>query len=261
MSFEAQWLDLRAPADAAARDPGLLAAARAHLAAAPRPVALDLGAGTGATVRSLAALGVRWRLVDRDPALLAIAAERHPGAEPLLADLGRLDDLPFAGVRLVTCSALLDLAGAAWLDGLADRLAVAGTALYAALSYDGSLAVAPDHPEDAAVVAAFNRHQRGEKGLGGRALGPDAARHLAAALARRGFRVRLAASPWRLGPGPLLAALLDGIAGAAAEAGADTGPWRQARAAATGASVGHLDLFAVPAGTSAQSKTTSVSSP
>lgn len=261
MSFDREWLDLRAPADAAARDPGLHDAARAYLSADPWPLALDLGAGTGATLRSFAAAGVRWRLVDRDPELLAIAAERHPEAEPVVADLARLDDLPLAGIRLVTCSALLDLAAAAWLDGLAARLAAAGTALYAALSYDGGLAFTPDHPEDAAIIAAFNRHQRGEKGLGGRALGPDAARHLAAALANRGFRVRLAASPWGLGPGPLLAALLGGIASAAAEAGAETGRWRQARAAATGASVGHLDLFAVPPGASAQSKTTSVSSP
>ena len=261
MSFDPQWLELRAPADAAARDPALLAAARAHLAAAPRPVALDLGAGTGATLRGFAVAGVRWRLVDRDPALLAIATARHPQAQPVVADLARLDDLPLADARLVTCSALLDLAAAAWLDGLADRLAAAGTALYAALSYDGGLAWTPAHPEDVAITAAFNHHQRGEKGLGGPALGPDAARHLAAGLARRGFRVRLAASPWRLGPGPLLAALLDGVADAAAEAGAESGGWRQARAAATGASVGHLDLLALPPGTSAQSKTTSVSSP
>ena len=261
MSFDAHWLDLRAPADAAARDPGLLAAARGHLAAARVPLAVDLGAGTGATIRAFAAPRAHWRLLDRDPQLLAIASARHPEAEPVVADLARIDDLPLDGVALVTASALLDLAGSAWLEGLAARLANGGAALYAALSYDGALAWRPRHPEDAAVVAAFNRHQRGDKGLGGAALGPAAVPYLAASLARRGFRVSLAASPWRLAPGPLLDALIEDIAAAAAEAGAQTRRWRQARAATAGATVGHFDLFAVPSGVSAQSKTTSVSSP
>lgn len=261
MSFEAQWLDLRAPADDAARDPALLAAARSGLARLSRPVALDLGAGTGATVRAMAMPSVHWRLVDGDARLLSLAARRLPEAETIVADLATLDRLPLDGVGLVTASALIDLAGADWLEALAARLAAAGTPLYAALTYDGALAFSPAHPDDATIAAAFNRHQRRDKGLGGPALGPLAAARLAAALARRGFRVRLAFSPWRLGPGPLLEALLDGIAAAAGEAGADAGPWRQARAAATGATVGHLDLLAWPPGTSAQSNTTSVSSP
>ncbi|HRP87735.1 MAG TPA: acyl-CoA dehydrogenase C-terminal domain-containing protein [Gammaproteobacteria bacterium] len=46
MSFTAEWLELRAPADAAARDPALRAAAAEHLGR--DGVALDLGCGTGA---------------------------------------------------------------------------------------------------------------------------------------------------------------------------------------------------------------------
>lgn len=265
MSFDPDWLELRAPADDAARDPGLLAAAREYLRGRPDALALDLGAGTGATVRAVAAPGVRWRLVDRDARLLDRAVARVPGAEVVVADLAGLDDLPLADVRLVTASALLDLAAAGWLDALAARLAAAGAAVYAALSYDGRLDWRPAHRDDARIAAAFNRHQRGDKGLGGPALGPDAARAFAAALARRGFRVRLAASPWRIGPGALLDALLDGVAEAAAEAGAsaraDARAWRQARAATAGAVVGHLDLLALPGGESAQSKTTSVPRP
>lgn len=261
MGFDAGWLDLRGPADAAARDPALLAAALDWLSGVTGPVVLDLGAGTGATASALAAPGVRWLLADNDPSLLAIAASRTPGAGTLVADLADLGHLRFSGVRLVTASALLDLAGASWLDALAGRLGSSGTALYAALSYDGALEWEPAHRDDAMIASAFNRHQRTEKGLGGTALGPSAARYLAAALARRGFRVRLARSPWRLGPGPLLDALMDGIADAAEEAATSAAAWRQARAATTGASVGHLDLFALPTGTSAQSKITSVSSP
>jgi hypothetical protein len=44
-SFDGDWLDLREPFDAAARDPGLATRLAAALPARPR--ILDLGAGTG----------------------------------------------------------------------------------------------------------------------------------------------------------------------------------------------------------------------
>lgn len=261
MSFAAAWLDLRAAADRRARDPALRAAALAWLDADPAPRIVDLGCGTGALWRDLARPAARWRLVDNDPTLLALAARRCPGAETARLDLAAIDALPLAGARLVTASALLDLASAAWLDALAERAADAGAAVYARLSYDGTMRWTPGRADDAAVLAAFNADQRRDKGLGP-ALGPDAAGHFAAALARHGYTVRTAASPWRLGPedADLIAALADGVAAAAAEAGrAGTAAWAQARRAAQAASVGHADLFALPA--SAQSKTTSESSP
>jgi hypothetical protein len=256
MSFEARWLDLREPADHAARDPGLLAAAADWLGAAEAPVAVDLGAGTGSTIRAFGArgAGVRWRLVDNDPDLLGKAAARHPAAETVRADLRDVDALPLAGARLVTASALFDLAGDAWLGRLADRLAAARLGLYAALSYDGETDWEPADPRDAGVLAAFNEHQRGDKGLGP-ALGPAAGARLAEIMVERGYRVHTAASPWRLGPGEgaLQAALAEGIASAAAAAGAYRATeWAQARrtAATAGTSsctVGHLDVLALPA--------------
>jgi SAM-dependent methyltransferase len=260
VSFDAAWLDLREPADRAARDPGLLAAASAWLG---EGLALDLGCGAGAMPRAFAP-GPRWRLVDRDPALLALARARTPGAEIVAADLRDLAGLPLAGVRLVTASALFDLASAAWTDALAARLAAAGLGLYATLSYDGRMGWTPDDPRDAAVAAAFNDHQRGDKGFGP-ALGPAAAAGLAAAFAARGYQLRLAPSPWRLGPAEaaLQRALVEGVAAAAAEAGfAAAAAWGQARRACSGSTaceVGHVDMLALPP--SAQSNTTSVSSP
>lgn len=259
MSFSADWLDLRAPADRAARDPGLLAQAADWLAA--DPVALDLGSGTGAMARVLAA---RWRLVDRDPALLAIARRRAPGAEVFCADLADLAALPLAGIRLVTASALLDLMPGGWIEAFADRLAAERIAAYATLSYDGRIHWLPALPGDEAVRSAFNAHQLRDKGLGP-ALGPVAAAACADALARRGYRVLTAASPWRLGPGEagLQGALIDGIAAALAETGSDAGAWARARRAAIGtgsAVVGHVDMLALPA-SSAQSKITSVPRP
>ncbi len=105
MSFSAAWLDLREPADRAARDPALLAAAADYLGDG---WAVDLGCGTGATARAFPPRA-RWRLVDRDAALLARARARLPEARTYALDLGALDDLPLDGARLVTCSALLDL--------------------------------------------------------------------------------------------------------------------------------------------------------
>ena len=51
--FPISWLDLREGADHAARDPGLLAAAAAIVDAADDPLVVDLGCGTGSTLRAL----------------------------------------------------------------------------------------------------------------------------------------------------------------------------------------------------------------
>lgn len=261
MSFSAGWLTLREPADRAARDAGLRRAACGFLA--PGDVVLDLGCGTGATRRAMAGeapAGLRWRMVDRDPALLALAARE--GGEAVEADLVGLAALPFEGVRLLTASALVDLAGADWVAALAARVADVGAGVYATLCYDGVMAWAPALGADDAVRAAFNRHQRRDKGLMGPALGPDGAGALAAALAARGYDVRVAPSPWRLGAGALAEALAEGVAAAAAEAGepgaAAWGQARRAESAVSGCVVGHVDVLALPPST--QSKTTSESS-
>lgn len=263
MTFAADWLALREPADRAARDPALRRAAAAWLGAVRQPLAMDLGCGTGAMRRGLADVlpgGVRWRLVDRDAGLLALAVRE--GGEAVAADMARLADLPFDGVRLVTASALLDLASAGWVAALAERVAAAGAGVYATLSYDGRMAFAPERADDVAVTAAFNRHQRREKGLMGPALGPDGAGALAAALVARGYAVRVAPSPWRLGPeqAALAVAFAEGVAAAASEAGEPAAGWFQARRAAAASglrcTVGHADLLALPP-PSTQSNTTS----
>ncbi|CAM3186364.1 trans-aconitate 2-methyltransferase [Paracoccus nototheniae] len=253
MGFSAEWLALREPADIAARHAGLLA--RAVAVAGNDPVILDLGCGTGSTLRTLAPHlpgNARWHLVDNDPELLTRAATEAPGrAQTHALDLRDLDALPLDGVTLVTASALLDLMPAPWIAALAERLAGAGLPFYAALSYDGVMEWDPALPGDAAITQAFNSHQRGDKGLGA-ALGPDAAATAPAILRKAGFTVHDGSSPWRIGPdsAPLHAALVEGIAGAAAEAGAvDAANWgrmRIAAAPATGCLIGHLDLLALP---------------
>jgi SAM-dependent methyltransferase len=264
VSFHLDWLDLREPADHAARDAGLLDAAAAWAGGVPAPLIIDLGCGTGSTVRAFGARApadARWLLVDADPALLAVAAARTGEAGQVLrADVRALDALPLANARLVTASALLDLVSRQWAESLAERLAGAGTGFYAALSYDGRMRWHPAHPSDAATVAAFNADQRRDKGFGP-ALGPEAPAMLAGALARRGYRIATTDSAWRIGPehAALQRGLVEGITEATGAA-----EWGQARLAATTSAacvVGHTDLLATPPGSSAQSNTTSVSSP
>lgn len=250
-SFPTAWLDLREPADHAARHPTLRSAAASLVGTGG--LIVDLGCGTGSTVRALQpglAAAVRWRLVDHDAAVLREAG-RRTAAETVLCDLFR-EDLPIADAALVTASALLDLVSVAWIERLADALKAHRAPLYAALSYDGRVSFDPAHPGDEAMIAALNAHQRTDKGFGP-ALGPDAAGVLAAALRSRGFEVRIEESPWRLGPddAALVAALLPGIAEVAAGWGgiptAEVEDWlafRQARAADGHCLVGHVDLLA-----------------
>lgn len=250
MGFSADWLRLREPADGAARDATLLTLAAQ--AAGPEPVILDLGCGTGSTTRAMKddlPKTARWRLVDADAALLERArTEIDATADFIHQDLLNVDALPLDGVTLVTASALLDLVSEDWVTRLAARLNVP---FYAALSYDGAMRWAPETPVDRDIEAFFNRHQRSDKGLG-HALGPDAARCAAAAFAAAGFDVRLAQSPWDLGPdmAPLQILLNDGVASAAEEAGLSDAPnWADARrkTADTGRTqVGHIDLLALP---------------
>lgn len=254
MGFDAAWLDLREPADRRARDASLLGRAMAHLGPGAR--VLDLGCGTGATARAFASMGagaLEWCFFDNDPALLAAARLRHPRAETRLGDLADLDGVPLGGVRMVTASALFDLVSEGWASGLVERLAAQGTALYAALSYDGTMRWSPEDRLDAEVTARFNDHQRGDKGFGP-SLGPQAAARLAGLLRARGYAVSCAPSPWHLGPqdAALQAALLSGIAAASRETGlAGAGDWAMRRRGALGharAEIGHIDILALPGG-------------
>lgn len=251
MSFSAEWLALRAGADARARDPGLRRAAARWARAKGAARIVDLGAGSGATLAALAreAGAARWRLVDTDPVLLERAAERAAelGAqvETRVLDLSdALDEALAAPVDLVTASAFFDLASAAWIDRFAAAAARTGAAVYAALSYDGVERWTPAHGEDATVLATFHADMRRDKGLGP-ALGPDAAAYLVKALGREGFAVVSAPSPWILTPPrdrALIAALSDGTADATGASDA----WRAARLSATRVEIGHLDIWATP---------------
>ncbi len=254
--FSRDWLALREPYDAAAREraasQGLACWPPACRAASPSDAPLsilDLGGGTGANPRFLAprlAGPQSWRVIEHDTGLLgalpqamadwaaragvtchaqgegvelAGAASWSARVEPVVLDLAcRLHDVPFAGAHLVTASALLDLVSAQWLDALVAHCAAARSAVHFALSYDGRIAWREPHPDDGWLRDALNRHQLGDKGFGP-ALGPAAAGVARARLAEAGYLTHSARSDWHVGPHDvaLQRALIDGWAAAAAE--------------------------------------------
>jgi hypothetical protein len=154
---------------------------------------------------------------------------------------------------------LLDLVSERWLDRLAVEIATRAIPLYAALSYDGRIALTPSDPLDTAIAAAVNAHQRTDKGFGP-ALGPAAAGYAIARFEALGYSVVQGESDWMLGPNDhdMQSEVLTGWAGAAHDIGAmslaDTTAWlaRRRDAVAAGSSslrVGHVDFFAIPSGT------------
>jgi SAM-dependent methyltransferase len=265
--FSADWLALREPHDARARNPTVLDAVVASLAGYPSIRIVDLACGTGSTLRALAPrfpAGQNWRLTDNDLSLLARASamERFAGVAFTTTPLDLNHDLEAAldgPIDLITTSALLDLVSEAWLDRLAVETVARSVPIYAALSYDGRIEIGPSDTFDAAIIAALNAHQRSDKGFGP-ALGPTAASSAIARYQSLGYSVVHGASDWVIGPHDrdFQMEIFAGWASVAREIGdhslADTVQWLTFRrdAVAAGRSsirVGHVDVFARPTGT------------
>jgi len=266
MSFSADWLTLREPHDARARNKKVREAVVASFKDHPSIRIVDLACGTGATLRALAPHlppHQNWRLTDNNLSLLARASET-PHAEGISIAATPLDlnhDLEAAldgAVDLVTTSAFLDLVSPAWLERLAVEVAARAIPLYAALSYDGRIEFDPADPGDASIIAAVNTHQRRDKGFGP-ALGPTAASTAIARFESLGYSVVQGTADWAIGPPDreMQMEILSGWASAARETGvpglADMVGWltRRRDAVSAGRSsirVGHVDFFARPTG-------------
>ncbi len=281
------WLALREAADAAARSDALTLRVAGLLQTSCPLSVLDLGTGTGSNLRFLAERlpsPQEWLLVDRDAGLLSRIAPRtaawaaltgnHVMPEPDAwcvrgprlecrlrtreVNLCGLDDPGlFAGRRLVTASALLDLVSDGWLRTLAARCREADAVALFTITYDGRSTCIPVEPEDETVRALMNQHQKRDTGLGGPAAGPDATRYAERAFQGVGYLIDRARSDWVLGPGDheFQIELIDGWASAAIEAAPDLAAsvarWKERRLAHVRAGrsrivVGHEDLAAWP---------------
>jgi SAM-dependent methyltransferase len=246
--FTAHWLELREPADSAARSAAVVDAVRGHGAPTAPRIVVDLGSGTGANLRYLAPrLGgnQEWVLVDDDPALLTAARTaliewgRKQGAtvvpherairisaghfacsvRTIELDLARdLAELAVPRGCLVTASALLDLVSARWLESLAELCKGAAAHVLFALTYDGRMTLTPPAADDELAQQCFNGHQHRDKGFGP-ALGPHAPRTAARVFGERGYDLTWDASDWWLDSSQrgLAAALVDGWLDAALE--------------------------------------------
>jgi SAM-dependent methyltransferase len=224
---------------------------------------LDLGAGTGSNLRYLAPkLTGRqtWTLVDNDTELLTrVDGRPFEGikAHRAVGDLSMIGLRLIHAAHLVTASALLDLVSDAWLRALVQDCRSARCDVFFALTYDGRIDWSPAaDPDDSLVRDAVNAHQRRDKGLGP-ALGPTAPEVAERLFREAGYEVRVAPSPWRLGPddAELLLALIDGWAVAAEEERPSEAPrirdWAVRRRAdvrgrRAHVEVGHRDLLAFP---------------
>lgn len=287
-SFDGDWLDLREPFDAAARNPDL--AARLARALPARPRVLDLGAGTGSLLRWLGHFIGRaqaWTLVDADPALIARAfetiAERAsavgwpvtwpgkrtllvhaPGGawrvEALIADLREAPaGLPMDGVDAVVNTALCDLVSEEWIARIAAACAARRLPFYSALNVTGRERFMPPRLGDATVARGFARDQVRDKGFGGVALGARAPAVIAAAFAAHGYSVHRAPSDWAIGrrDSRMAVAMSDGHAAAALRherrlarriAGWQLARADDARMGRLSVRVGHADLLCLPPG-------------
>lgn len=259
--FPADWLARREPYDRRARNRDVLAAVGKHLAALRSVTVVDLACGTGATLRAITeALPARqtWRLVDNDLSLLARTPQAtQPEKTIRTVPVDLVHDLEAAldgPVDLVTTSAFLDLVSAPWLERLVTEVAARQLPFYAALSYDGRIALEPADSGDEAIVAAFNRHQRTDKGFGP-ALGPAAITTAAALFERIGYAIVQGRADWDLGPADdLQVDVLAGFAAAALAVGApavEAETWISRRKYLLAQQrstlrVGHVDLFAFP---------------
>jgi hypothetical protein len=266
-SFSAEWLALREPYDARARNPAVFDALTASVEQCPFIRVVDLASGLGSMVRALAprfSAPQMWRLVDNDRDLLAFARRMTTPSAALSIELCGLDlndslEDAFDGVfDLVTASALLDLVSESWLDRLLSQIVRRGLPFYTTLTYDGRAEIEPADPLDVAIIAAANTHQRTDKGFGP-ALGPTAVPAAIARFKSMQYSVVTGASDWLMGPddGEIQMKLFAAWASVAQMIGgasqSDTAGWltRRRDAVIAGCSsirVGHIDFLATPIG-------------
>ncbi len=265
--FSADWLALREPFDLRARNADVLKAVVASVSHLSSVRIVDLACGTGATLRAISRRlppRQRWQLADNDPELLARATSMALSPDVTVTvlplDLNRNLGVALGGpIDLVATSALLDLVSESWLERLGTAIAARSIPFYAALTYDGRIALSPADPLDEAIITAFNTHQRTDKGFGP-ALGPAAVCSAIRRFETQSYSVTHGASDWHFDSDDreMQNEILAGWASATREIGAlsfaDTNAWLTRRLAAVAAGessirVGHVDIFAAPIGT------------
>lgn len=200
--FSSEWLALREPIDHAARSEEILSAVVHYFAQDDALRITDIGSGTGSTLRALKPIlnqKLSWHLIDYDESLIDVA-KAEAGTDIVsftLTDLSKsLNEVFEEKPSLVTTSAFLDLVSEEWLRNFVKEITAYKVPFYAALTYDGRAGCMPELALDVDVIAAFNKHQKTDKGFGP-ALGPDAAETAMRLFKEAGYVVVNAQSDWR----------------------------------------------------------------
>ncbi len=261
--FSPEWLALREPIDFAARSDEVTAALAHYFLNDTDLHIVDIGGGTGSTIRAIAPIlpsNTRFSIIDNDPALLKKADELSSTyrAELTLCDLSTdLSPIFSKNADLIATSAFLDLVSENWLTKFVDEIVKHRLPFYAALTYDGRAGCDPSHSLDSETIIAFNQHQRTNKGFGN-ALGPNAAATALSLFKDRGYHISKSKSDWKAGPNnaEFQKQLLIGWANAASEIHPDMSgqfsKWLEDRLnlineGSASLFVGHVDFLAVPA--------------
>jgi hypothetical protein len=278
--FSGHWLELREPADHAARSEALTAALAGWLTteyntkAAGKPTVdplhlVDIGSGRGSNPGYLIPrlpVPQRWTLIEPDQNLLDVACQRVEAldapAVPVMLELTQqnLEESLPEDAALVTASALIDLVSQEWLRSFAQAVIRRQAGVLVVLSYSGHFELAPPHGSDALIKELVNQHQHGDKGSGA-ALGPEATAVLKQLLQEAGYTVTAKQTRWQLGGGQdgddsqLTTMLMAGWADAACQqspaAEAEIRAWladrqRQLARHELQVMVGHLDILGLP---------------
>jgi hypothetical protein len=200
VGVEANWLAARAAPDKASRQATietLLPALSGYLRPGPDTdvAVIDVGAGSGSNQRWLATrlpFRQRWVHLDHDPAILEHTHDVGH-TEFVVGGIDALADLlnSARGPTVITCAAVLDVLTRTELTLLCDLIIDHRVPALLSLSVTGEITIEPPDDLDAALLTAFNAHQRRD----GRA-GPDAPGLVATRCRAAGLDVRTVHTPW-----------------------------------------------------------------